>query len=366
MDVNFNFPDHTAVIHHFYFFSVETVMWYEFKTALFNEMKVLMKAVSIALLLLSLILPADSSGIDSGKMLLALEYSDERLLETEAHNSSIRWYERKTHTKLNGVALVIHGLNGRPDKMEPIIAEMNAFGIDCLNLSLSGHGENYSHLDHTESADARLETFKSVTYPLWKTEAYQAYQRVERKSKQYAVPLFFVGFSMGGLLGVDLLASNPSVKFDKMMLFAPAVKMHQRNSLLKILSPFPRMVIPSMAHKSYLANDGTPIAAYNALFEMYAHLENNLNPYKINIPTIVFIDEEDELISFSGLKNMIRDQNLDQWKIHPIKKDETATKIKMHHLIIDAASVGNNMWEEIVDVTITHFLGRQSPGIINE
>ena len=177
---------------------------------------------------------------------------------------------------------------------------------------------------------------------------------------RYAVPLFFVGFSMGGLLGVDLLASNPGVRFEKMVLFAPAVKMHQRNSLLKILSPFPRLVIPSMAHKSYLANDGTPVAAYNALFEMYAHLENNLNPDKINIPTIVFIDKEDELISFSGLQDMIRDQNLDQWKIHPVKKDKTASKIKMHHLIIDEASVGKKMWQEIVDVTITHFLGRQA------
>jgi esterase/lipase len=176
--------------------------------------------------------------------------------------------------------------------------------------------------------------------------------------------LFFVGFSMGGLLGVDLLSSNPKVTFDKMVLFAPAIKMHKRNSLLKILSPFPRIVIPSSAHKSYLTNDGTSIAAYNALFEMYAHLENNLNP-KINIPTVVFIDKRDELISFCGLQNMVRDQKLDQWKIHPVKKDKTATKIKMHHLIIDEACVGNNMWHQIVEVTITHFLGPQSAGTID-
>jgi esterase/lipase len=248
--------------------------------------------------------------------------------------------------------------------MESIIARMNDFGIDCLNLSLRGHGENYSDLKDTESTDARMEAFKSVTYPLWKSEAYQAYQQVKRISKLHVIPLFFVGFSMGGLLGVDLLASNPKITFDKMVLFAPAIKMHKRNSLLKILSPFPKIVIPSMAHKSYLANNGTSIAAYNALFDMYAHLENNLN-LKINIPTVVFIDKQDELISFSGLQKMIKDQNLDQWKIHPVKKDKTATKIKMHHLIIDDASVGKNMWQEIMDVTITHFLGRQATGPAN-
>jgi esterase/lipase len=329
----------------------------------------MMNAVSIVLFIVNLILPAggyglpetvagnQSPGVECGGAVLALEYSDERSVKKEAQNPSIRWYERKNNTKLNGVALVIHGLNSRPDKMESIIAKMNGFGIDCLNLSLRGHGENYTHLENTTSADARMETFKSVTYPLWKTEAYQAYQIIERRGNLYGTPLFFVGFSMGGLLGVDLFSSNPNVQFDKMVLFAPALKMHKRNSLLKILLPFPRIVIPSIAHKSYLTNDGTSIAAYNALFEMYAHLENNLNP-RINIPTVVFIDKQDELISFSGLQNMIQDQNLDQWNVHPVKKDKTATKIKMYHLIIDEASVGNYMWQEIVDVTITHFLGR--------
>ena len=340
------------------------------------ELKVIMNAISLALLIVSLILPTGSSssseivgsnqstGVESSRPLLALAYSDARSNEKEAENPSIRWYKRKDNTRLNGVALVIHGLNSRPDKMKSIIAEMNDCGIDCLNLSLRGHGENYSPFNHAESADARMETFKSVSYPLWKSEAYQAYQRVERISNLYAAPIFFVGFSMGGLLGVDLLSSDPRVKFDKMVLFAPAIKMHKRNSLLKILSPFPRIVIPSIAHKSYLTNDGTSIAAYNALFEMYAHLENNLDS-KINIPTVVFIDKQDELISFNGLQNMVRDQNLDHWKIHPVKKDKTATKIKMHHLIIDEACVGKNMWHQIVEVTIAHLLGPQSAGTIN-
>jgi alpha-beta hydrolase superfamily lysophospholipase len=340
------------------------------------ELKVMMNAVSIALLIVSLILPAGSSGfsdrvggnpsavVESACPLPALAYSDERSDKKEAENPSIRCYKRKDNTELSGVALVIHGLNSRPDKMRSIIARMNDFGIDCLNLSLRGHGENYLALNHAESADARMEAFKSVSYPVWKREAYQAYRRVERTSNLCAVPIFFIGFSMGGLLGVDLLATTPHVKFDKMVLFAPALKMHKRNSLLKILSPFPKIVIPSFAHNSYLTNNGTPIAAYNALFEMYAHLEQNPDP-KINIPTVVFIDKQDELISYSGLQNMVQDQNLDQWKIHPVKKDKSATKIKMHHLIIDEACVGTNMWHQIVEVTITHLLGPQPAATID-
>ena len=99
------------------------------------------------------------------------------------------------------------------------------------------------------------------------------------------------------------------------------------------------------------------MAAYNALFEACKHFDKNLDP-KINVPTVVFIDEQDELISFSGLQKMIRNQKLDQWKIHPVKKDKTATETEMHHIIIDAACVGKQMWKEIVDTTLTHFLNR--------
>ena len=326
-----------------------------------------MKAGSIALIIVSLILPAgaycmpeasfnsQSVQMDTNDRLSALNYSDEGFKNNQTEISAIRWYQRKDSERLNGVALVIHGLNGRPDKMESIIAEMTAAGIDCLNLSLRGHGENYSQLSNTDSAEARLEAFKSVSYRLWRAETYQAYQQVKKRSHRYGACLFFVGFSMGGLLGVDLFASNPYVKFDKMVLFAPALKMHNRNYLLKTISPFQGLVVPSFGPRSYRANIGTPMAAYDALFEAAKHFEKNLDP-KINVPAVVFIDKQDELISFSGLKNMIRKQNLDQWNLHLVKKDKTATEIEMHHIIINEASVGKHMWKEIVDTTITHLL----------
>ena len=328
-----------------------------------------MKTGTIARIIISLILPLSATclaeaipnrqraQIDSAGLLLALKHSDENFKKDLPDNPATRWYKRKNAAEQNGVALVIHGLNGRPDKMASIIAELTACGIDCLNLSLRGHGENYLPLEKTDSAGARMEAFKSVSYPLWKNEAYEAYQLVKKKGNLYGTPVFFVGFSMGGLLGVDLLASNSNVRFDKMVLFAPALKMHKRNRFLKILSPFPRVVIPSMSHRSYLANSGTPIAAYNALFEMHDHLANHLDP-KINIPTAVFIDKQDELISFSGLEEMVQKQNLDQWKIYPVKKDRRTTEIKMHHLIIDEASVGEQMWKEIADTMIMHLLGK--------
>ena len=326
-----------------------------------------MKAAWIAVIILSLILPSSAYSLPetipnsqnvqtvSNDYFLALRNPYQDVNKNQSEISAIRWYQRKNPEKLNGVALVIHGLNGRPDKMESIIADLTAAGIDCLNLSLYGHGENYAPLKNTSRAEARMQAFKSVSYRMWRNEIYQAYQEVKKRSVRYGSCLFFVGFSMGGLLGVDLLTSNPYVKFDKMVLFAPALKMHNRNYLLKAMSPFPEIVIPSFSHGSYRANKGTPMAAYNALFEATTHFEKHLDS-RINVPTVVFIDKQDELISFSGLKDLIQKQNLDQWNLHPVKKDKTATEIDMHHIIIDEASVGKHMWQEIVNTTITHLL----------
>ena len=80
--------------------------------------------------------------------------------------------------------------------------------------------------------------------------------------------MFLTAFSLGSLIGLDLFAFNPDVQFDRMVLFAPAIKVHGIIFLERVLSPFPRLVIPSLAPESYLSNKkGTPIAAYNALFD---------------------------------------------------------------------------------------------------
>jgi esterase/lipase len=290
---------------------------------------------------------------DSKGTSLALQLTGNGFVKDQPENHSIRWYQRQGTEKLKGVSLVIHGLNSQPDKMKSIIVALTERGIDCLNLSLRGHGENYPHRDDTESDRARMEAFKTVSYQLWKTETYRAYKQVKKRSDQHKVSLFFIGFSMGGLIGVDLLASNPSVKFDKMVLFAPALKMHARNHIIRVLSPFPKLVIPSFAPKSYLANEGTPMAAYNALFKTLKHFEKKMSR-KINVPTVIFIDKQDEFISFSRLNKMVANEKLDRWKIHIVQKDKTANQVKMHHLIIDEASTGKKMWKKIVDTTMEH------------
>ena len=167
--------------------------------------------------------------------------------------------------------------------------------------------------------------------------------------------MFCVGFSLGGLLGADLLASFPDVCFDKMVLFAPAFKLHGINYLVKLLSPFPRLVVPSFSSAPYRMNRGTPMAAYNTLFEAIKHFNKHLGP-KLNIPTIIFMDKQDELVSFRGLKRLVDKEKLDQWKFHLVQKEKAEVKVKMKHIILDEQSVGENMWNQMRTSIIQHFL----------
>jgi len=277
--------------------------------------------------------------------------------EDQPENVSIEWFNSPKPEALQGVALVIHGLNLHPDRMGPVIENLNRSGIDVLGLSLRGHGANFDHRGDMDAAAARLETFKNVSYTLWLNEAYLAYRQVQERAKQQNVPVFLTAFSIGGLIGLDLLISNPEVHFDKMVLLAPALSLHPAIYLERILSPFPHLVIPSLADDAYLANKkGTPVAAYNALFEALNHFEENAGS-KLNVPTLIFIDKKDEFIPLRGLKELAEEHKLDQWQFYIVQKEKEMQTGIFHHHILDASSTGGGVWQAMMAATTLHLLG---------
>jgi esterase/lipase len=282
--------------------------------------------------------------------------ADNFIIENQSENYATRWYKNRSREETKGVALVIHGLNLRPDKMQTIISVLTESGIDVLRLSLRGHGENYAHHAGIDEDQARLEAFKVVSFPLWMNEAYLAYTQVRKRAAQKKVPLFFVGFSLGGLIGLDLFASQPEVYYERMVLFAPAIKLYSLHYLARILSPFSRLVIPSLTPDSYLSNKkGTPVAAYNALFEGLQQLKKHVNR-KINVPSLIFIDKHDEFIPVRALKELIDEKKLDQWKLYIVEKEAVADQNTFHHHIIDESSTGKAVWQEMMKTTITYLL----------
>lgn len=267
---------------------------------------------------------------------------------------SYQWRLLSDSQTVKGVALVIHGLNQKPEVMQGIIEQLNRAGIETLNLTLFGH-ETY--LDE----ELRLINFKRASYKQWSNEIYQAFKAAEKRALENKTPLFFVGNSIGGLLACDLVVSNDDVNFDRMVLFAPALSIHYTSRLLAIFSPFSQLVIPSLTPESYRANEGTPIAAYNALYEAIDHFEDKLS-HKLNIPTLLFIDESDELVSYSGLVELINTQSLSNWNIEQVKKSENA-QTNYKHLIVDSASMGDQQWKRMVNSMVSHFT---SPYLIKQ
>ena len=269
-------------------------------------------------------------------------------------DDSTQWHKIKRTKIVKGVALVVHGLNFKPERMQSIIAELNDAGIDVLNISLSGHGNNYLRNPHLSDDEARLESFQTVTYRLWLEEIYTAYLKVRQRAYKKRVPVFFVGYSLGGLMGCDLLLLQHDVSYDRMVLFAPALSITVEGYLLKALMPFPNMVIDSLSPIYYRSNMGTPMAAYKALFEAVDHFNKNAND-KLNIPTLIFIDEKDEFVPFMKLNEIITQRKLDRWRVHVVRKDSHIGENVSYHLIIDKDSVGRQMWKQMKETIKKHF-----------
>ena len=332
--------------------------------------KPVVAAISGLILAIALIFLEDTSGglnpEDKKKLsrmpgaAASSEIAVDDFIKNQSEDHSMQWFYSDTQGKLKGVALVIHGLNLRPDRMQPIISELTGSGIDVLGLSLRGHGENYTHSKGIGEDQARLEAFKNVSYQLWLNEAFLAYLQLKEKGEEKGVPLFLTAFSLGGLVGLELFASHTDVRFDKQILFAPAIRLHARIYIERIFSPFPRLVLPSMAPKTYLANKkGTPIAAYNALFDSLNQFNQIAGP-KLNVPTLVFIDEQDEFIPLTKLKKLVAEKKWDQWQLYLVEKDKTAEDERFYHHIIDASSTGKTVWQDMMKAGMNHLLDNKS------
>lgn len=266
-----------------------------------------------------------------------------------------RWHRPAAGRAASGVALVVHGLNVKPEMMEPVIAVLNSIGIEALNVSLQGHGRNFTSC-------GRLASFKKASRFIWIGEVHQAYLKAMLRARRLGVPVFFVGYSLGGLLGCDLLANQPGVHFDAMLLFAPAIALRPGIvELLSPLKPFPELVIDSDAPPGQRANDGTPVAAYRALLDAVAALEAG-DGTKLNVPALVFLDRQDEFVSFELLQEFIRARGLDRWKLDVVTKDSGTETAAARHMIINERGVGAGAWKRIVHGIKRHIAAHGGAG----
>lgn len=267
------------------------------------------------------------------------------LLQCFAGEQIAEYYSQETEggDEISGIALVIHGLNTRPSKMEGILNELTKRGIYSVLLSLDGHFGD-------------IESMKKVSREGWIENVSSAMKRVstlkskfQKTENEVELPFFFIGFSLGAQIFYDYLSVNKSILPTRAILFAPAFRVRNRSHLIKSTFIFGgNFIIPSASPKSYQAQKGTSVNAYRGLFASIRSLKDKRNLDFLNFPTSIFFDPKDELISVPKLKRMILREKWDQAKFIEVSNEKSTLEKPYHHLIIDKDSLGLEEWSKKV------------------
>jgi esterase/lipase len=227
-------------------------------------------------------------------------------------------------------------------------------GIRVLRVTLQGHGcHSLEELRHTTLAD-------------WFDDLWRAYCLAATYAQRHALPLYYVGYSLGGSLVIDALQQPwaATMHFDRMVLFAPSITLPPLISA--VLSPLgwltrlpwvARLAPRSRNIPEYTCYPRTPLSAYAAQRQVVQHILRSGLAGLDRIPTIVFIDPEDELVDVRGIRHLIRQATLHRWEVVEVTNAQASLPGKHHHLIIDAMAVGEHQWQTIVERMLTHCEG---------
>ena len=262
-------------------------------------------------------------------------------IQTDSNEGHCKYFESAAFPA-KGVVVVAHGLNTKPSIMGneqargTLVRMFLDEGYDVYRVTLPGHEGSVEQMRHIRADD-------------WLDSARAQYLEAANFAYKKNVPLYLAAFSLGALVYENLIHSDDSVQFAAIVLFAPAIGIKgiaRAGVCFADIFLADRAIIGSRAPKEYRAQRGVSISAYKALFE----LEDRLFAEKLlncDIPTLVFIDTGDELISISKLKKFVADNDFSNWIIETVSNRGARVKPKYHHLIIDTQCVSEQTWEFI-------------------
>jgi pimeloyl-ACP methyl ester carboxylesterase len=229
-----------------------------------------------------------------------------------------------------GVALVLPGLNLKPDRMDELVRVLTDNGVLVLRGSLTGHSGGRAILD-------------TVSAETWISDCLALYESAFEESKRHGVPIFFVGHSLGCLAVLDTMERCERVRFDRLVLFAPAVTPRPFTRAARLLEK--KFIVPSKTPEEYRVHDGIPASAYHALLKLARHLHAS-GYRRVDVPALVFIDKRDELIGYRSLLRLTKTR-LTRWRVVAVDNEKSGLPRSFHHLIVDEDSVGVEQWRYI-------------------
>jgi alpha-beta hydrolase superfamily lysophospholipase len=165
-------------------------------------------------------------------------------IKTKSEKS--KWFYSDYKNDTTAVVIVAHGLNLLPSKMDQIASFLASKKCDVLRISL---GKNPD---------------------LWTSKFSDFYDEALEHSEILQRPLYFLGFSLGGLLGVHYIVNHPHLhKFCKCILMAPATHTKFYTIIPALLSyVFPKGSLPSLNLKTYRERSKTSLSEYKKMWKL--------------------------------------------------------------------------------------------------
>lgn len=256
---------------------------------------------------------------------------------------SSRWFVTTTEPA-RGVILLVHGLNVRPSAMDPLATALTSEGYHVHRITLHGHNGR---------------TAEIFDENVWVRELSSAYQDIRTRFPN--LPTYLMGYSLGGLALVTMLDSTPLGQYPRaMVLLAPSISLRGALDIATALR-FPPPItwaIPNLTPRSYQRYEYTPLFWYSNTLALYRNANGLKNIEKLrSIPTLVILNEDDELVSAAGTSRWIKEHNLESsWRVEMVDTKGSEFSLK-EHLIIDEQSLGHREWSRLNSV-IGSFLGR--------
>lgn len=255
------------------------------------------------------------------------------------------WQDEPQAGPAKAVVLLLHGLNLRPQKMDDWSTLLTSHGAFVVRLALHGHAGDVKQM-------------AAVSADTWRSQMTEAMSVANNFAREKNLPLYFMGFSLGALVGLEWLSHQETSQsiIEKSVLIAPALSVPwYSRSLISMLSVFGRgLVLPSRSPEQYRANKGTTVAAYMSLFELKESLES-LHYRHLNLPTLILIDRYDELVDYRDIRSVIEQNNLSQWQLRMVDNRFAHDNFGFRHLLVDEEAMGNQLWKSLGKEILTHF-----------
>ena len=86
------------------------------------------------------------------------------------------------------------------------------------------------------------------------------------------------------------------------------------------------------------------IGAYRAMFRVMGEFRSS-DPRGIDVPTLVFLNRDDELVNDQKIATWIARSSLRHWQVVAVPGLRPSIHPSYRHLMVDEASMGREAWE---------------------